>query len=99
MKVIMVCSGGMSSSMIVDAVKKEAAKENFDLEIVAVGTEAFENEIADYDLGLVAPQVRHRLDQFKKVGEAVDKPVDVIDPMGYTPIGAPKILKQIKTYV
>ncbi|WP_323701760.1 hypothetical protein [Staphylococcus cohnii] len=31
MKVIMVCSGGMSSSMIVDAVKKEAAKENFDL--------------------------------------------------------------------
>ena len=69
MKVIMVCSGGMSSSMIVDAVKKEAAKENFDLEIVAVGTEAFENEIADYDLGLVAPQVRHRLDKFKKVGE------------------------------
>ncbi|GEQ04022.1 MULTISPECIES: PTS sugar transporter subunit IIB [Staphylococcus] len=99
MKVIMVCSGGMSSSMIVDAVKKEAAKENFDLEIVAVGTEAFENEIADYDLGLVAPQVRHRLDKFKKIGEAVNKPVDVIDPMGYTPIGAPKILKQIKTYV
>ncbi|MEX5680618.1 MULTISPECIES: PTS sugar transporter subunit IIB [Staphylococcus] len=99
MKVIMVCSGGMSSSMIVDAVKKEASKENFDLEIVAVGTEAFENEIADYDLGLVAPQVRHRLDKFKKIGEAVNKPVDVIDPMGYTPIGAPKILKQIKTYV
>lgn len=99
MKVIMVCSGGMSSSMIVDAVKKEAAKENFDLEIVAVGTEAFENEIADYDLGLVAPQVRHRLDKFKKVGESVNKPVDVIDPMGYTPIGAPKILKQIKAYV
>lgn len=99
MKVIMVCSGGMSSSMIVDAVKKEAAKENFDLEIVAVGTEAFENEIADYDLGLVAPQVRHRLDKFKKIGEAFNKPVDVIDPMGYTPIGAPKILKQIKTYV
>ncbi|MGI2268763.1 PTS sugar transporter subunit IIB [Staphylococcus cohnii] len=99
MKVIMVCSGGMSSSMIVDAVKKEAAKENFDLEIVAVGTEAFENEIADYNLGLVAPQVRHRLDKFKKIGEAVNKPVDVIDPMGYTPIGAPKILKQIKTYV
>ncbi|MFW0760983.1 PTS sugar transporter subunit IIB [Staphylococcus cohnii] len=99
MKVIMVCSGGMSSSMIVDAVKKEAAKENFDLEIVAVGTEAFENEIADYDLGLVAPQVRHRLDKFKKIGEAVNKPVDVIVPMGYTPIGAPKILKQIKTYV
>src|SRR5699024_3481219 len=99
MKVIMVCSGGMSSSMLVDAGKKETAKEYFDLDIVAVGTEAFEHEIGDDDVDLVATKVRHRLDKFKKVGEAVNKPVDVIDPMGYTPIGAPKILKQIKTYV
>lgn len=98
MKVLMVCSGGMSSSMIVDAVKKEAEKENFNLEIKAVGTETFENQIIDYDLGLAAPQVRHRLDKFKEVGAAANKPVDVIDPMGYTPIGAPKILKQIQTY-
>ena len=31
MKVLMVCSGGMSSSMIVDAVKKEAEIENYNL--------------------------------------------------------------------
>ena len=76
MKVIMVCSGGMSSAMVVD----------------------FENQIENYDLGLVAPQVKHRLDKFKKMGDEVGKPVDVVDPMGYTPIGAPKILKQIKGY-
>ena len=32
------------------------------------------------------------------MGDEVGKPVDVVDPMGYTPIGAPKILKQIKGY-
>ena len=68
MKVIMVCSGGMSSAMVVDSIKKQAEKENYDLEIKAVGS------------------------------EEVGKPVDVVDPMGYTPIGAPKILKQIKGY-
>ena len=98
MKVIMVCSGGMPSAMVVDSIKKQADKENYDLEIKAVGSEEFENQFENYDLGLVAPQVKHRLDKFKKMGDEVGKPVDVVDPMGYTPIGAPKILKQIKGY-
>lgn len=66
MKVIMVCSGGMSSAMVVDSIKKQADKENYDLEIKAVGSEEFENQIENYDLGLVAPQVKHRLDKFKR---------------------------------
>lgn len=44
MKVIMVCSGGMSSAMVVDSIKKQADKENYDLEIKAVGSEEFENQ-------------------------------------------------------
>lgn len=39
MKVIMVCSGGMSSAMVVDSIKKQAEKENYDLEIKAVGSD------------------------------------------------------------
>lgn len=52
MKVLMVCSGGMSSAIVVQAIKKEADKEGFDLEIKAVGTSDFEDEIQQnkYDL-------------------------------------------------
>lgn len=98
MKVLMVCSGGMSSAIVVDAIKKEALKQNFPLEIRAVGTSEFEDELAGHDLALVAPQVKHRLKMFEEIGSRSQVPVEVIQPMGYTPIGAPKVLEQIKSY-
>lgn len=101
MKVLMVCSGGMSSSIVVKAIKQEADKKGFELEIKAVGTSEFEDELKSggYDLAIVAPQVKHRLAVFQEAAGAVNVPVELIVPMGYTPIGAPKVLEQIKKYV
>lgn len=100
MKVLMVCSGGMSSSIVVKAIKQEADKKGFELDIKAVGTGEFEEELKteNYDLALVAPQVKHRMDVFKEQAGALNVPVELIVPMGYTPIGAPKVLEQIKKY-
>lgn len=100
MKVLMVCSGGMSSAIVVEAIKKEADKENFPLEIKAVGTSEFYDEVKDnnYDLALVAPQVRHRLNDFKQQAQEFNLDVDTIEPMGYTPLGGARVLKQIKKY-
>mgnify|MGYP000931014891 CR=1 FL=1 len=97
MKVLMVCSGGMSSTIVVKAISDEAKKQDFPLEIEAVGTTqiAEEMEKVDYDLLIVAPQVKHRLDNFKEVAEKHNVPVELIPPMGYTPIGAPKVLNEI----
>lgn len=100
MKVLMVCSGGMSSSIIVKAIKQEADKKDFPLEIKAVGTGEFDDELREggYDLVIVAPQVKHRLATFQESAKAVNVPVELVAPMGYTPIGAPKVLDQIKKY-
>ncbi|MBW6409068.1 PTS sugar transporter subunit IIB [Clostridium weizhouense] len=100
MKVLMVCSGGMSSAIVVEAIKKEADKEGFALEIKAVGTGEFYDEIKDgnYDLALVAPQVRHRLSTFKEQAAEFNLVIDTIVPMGYTPLGGAKVLAQIKKY-
>lgn|SRR5699024_3507465 len=98
MKVIMVCSGGMSSALVVDKVKQEAEKDGFSLEMVAVGTTEFEDKLKDYDLGLVAPQVKHRFAKLQKLGEEVNIPVALIEPMNYTPMGGRKILNQIKSH-
>jgi len=96
----MVCSGGMSSSIVVKAIKKEADKRGFDLDIKAVGTGEFEEELKrrDYDLALVAPQVKHRMAVFTEQASALNVPVELIVPMGYTPIGAPEVLEQIEKY-
>ena len=100
MKVLMVCSGGMSSSIVVKAIKQEADKYSFQLEIKAVGTGEFEEEVKNghYDMALVAPQVKHRLAAFEEQAKCVNLPVELIVPMGYTPIGASKVLEQIKKH-
>lgn len=100
MKVLMVCSGGMSSAIVVKAIKQEAERQNFPLEIKAIGTMEFEDEIAkgELDLVIVAPQVKHRFETFKKQAEGYNLPIELIAPMGYTPIGAPKTLEQIKKH-
>jgi len=99
MKVLMVCSGGMSSAIVVKAIKQEADKKGFPLEIKAVGTGEFEEELkAGYDLAIVAPQVKHRMSVFEAAAKSVNVPVELIVPMGYTPIGAPKVLEQIKKH-
>ncbi|MBU5592551.1 PTS sugar transporter subunit IIB [Clostridium sp. MSJ-4] len=97
MKVLMVCSGGMSSTIVVKAIEKEAQKQNFPLEINAIGTTEYREELqkGGFDLVIVAPQVKHRLDYFKELGEKNNVPVELIPPMGYTPIGAPKVLNEI----
>lgn len=38
MKVLFVCSGGMSSAIVVSALKKEAEKKGMNMEVHAIGT-------------------------------------------------------------
>ncbi|GAA0740046.1 PTS sugar transporter subunit IIB [Clostridium oceanicum] len=100
MKVLMVCSGGMSSAIVVKAIKKEADKQGYDIDIKAVGTSEFEAEIKNgYEMALIAPQVKYKFDVLKEQLGDLDIPMEIIVPMGYTPIGAPKVLEQIKKHV
>lgn len=100
MEVIMVCSGGMSSAIVVKAIKNEADKQGLPLNIKAVGSGQVEEELKNhkYDLLLVAPQVKHQYDSFKLYAEENGVPIEKVEPMGYTPIGAPKTLAVIKKY-
>jgi PTS system cellobiose-specific IIB component len=97
----MVCSGGMSSAIVVKSIKQEADKQGFPLQIKAVGTGEFEEELktGDYDLAIVAPQVKHRINVFTEQANSVNVPIELIVPMGYTPLGAPKVLEQIKKHL
>ena len=43
MKVLFVCSGGMSSTIAVNALKKEAEKHGEKIEVLAIGTQAVDD--------------------------------------------------------
>ena len=97
MKVLFVCSQGMSSAIAVNALKKEAEKNGVDMEVKAVSTQEFEEEVkAGYDVAMVAPQVRHRFDYLKAYADAAKVPCALINPQAYSPLGGPKLFKQVK---
>ncbi|TRZ39453.1 PTS sugar transporter subunit IIB [Niallia circulans] len=94
MKVLFVCSGGMSSAILVNTLKKEAEKKGLTLEVLAVGAQEFAEEVHNgWDVAMVAPQVRHRIDSFKESAEKAGVPCGVIPSQAYSPLGGPAMLK------
>lgn len=97
MKVLFVCSQGMSSAIAVNALKKAAEKEGIEMTVAAVSTQEFEEEVKNgYDIAMVAPQVRHRFSYLKDYANEANVPCVLIKPQGYSPLGGPKLLQQVK---
>lgn len=97
MRVLFVCSAGMSSTIAVNALKKEGAKNGLEIDVLAVGTQEFENEVKNgWDVAMVAPQVRHRFDYLKGFADEAGVPCALIQPQAYSPLGGPKLLKQVQ---
>ncbi len=96
MKVLFVCSMGMSSQIAVDALKKEAKKHDQEIDVTAVGSNEFEEAVkGGFDAAMVAPQIRHRFDYLKEQADDAGVPCTLIEPMAYSPLGGPKLYKQL----
>lgn len=99
-RVLLVCSGGMSSAIVVKSIEKEASKNNLDLEVKAVGTGEYEDELRNgWDIILVAPQVRHRFKVFEDTANELNVPISVISPIEYSPMGGQKLIQKIKSMI
>ena len=97
MKVLFVCSLGMSSAVAVKALEKEANAKGVEIEVKAVSTQQFEEEVKNgYDVAMVAPQIRHRFDTLNAQASEAGVPCAMITPQGYSPLGGQKLLKQIQ---
>ncbi|KMY50924.1 PTS sugar transporter subunit IIB [Peribacillus loiseleuriae] len=100
MKVLFVCSGGMSSAIVVNALKKEGEKKGVELDVLAVGTQEFDSEVRNgWDIAMVAPQVKHRFDSFKESADTAGVPCQIIPPRAYSPLGGPTLLKLVMEQV
>ncbi|MCC0630653.1 PTS sugar transporter subunit IIB [Clostridioides sp. ES-S-0108-01] len=97
MRVLFVCSAGMSSSIAVNALQKEGAKNGIEIDVSAIGTQEFEDEIKNgWDVAMVAPQVRHRFDYLKGFADEIGVPCALIQAQAYSPLGGAKLLKQVQ---
>ena len=90
MKILLVCAGGFSTSILMNKVRKWAASNNEDVRIDAMGKEAYENAWQNYDCILIGPQISYTLDDIK---ENVSIPVAAINSMDYAVGNVENIMK------
>lgn len=92
MKILLVCSAGMSTSMMVTKMKEAAAAKGIDAEIWAVADAQAQTEVEKADILMLGPQVRFLESKMKKF--AGDKPVTVINMQAYGTMNGAKVLDQ-----
>ncbi|WP_042148128.1 PTS sugar transporter subunit IIB [Paucisalibacillus sp. EB02] len=94
MKIILVCSAGMSTSMLVKKMRAAADEQNLEAEIEAVPESQLKNSLEGLDVVLIGPQVRYLEKKIREQVEPKGIKVDVIDSMAYGMIQGDKVLSQ-----
>lgn len=90
MKILLVCGAGMSTSILMNKMKKYAEDSGIELEISATSVESAAEMSDNYDVILMGPQVSYRKDD---VAAATGKPVAVIPPADYGMANCPNVFK------
>lgn len=93
--IMLVCSAGMSTSMLVKKMQESAEEKNIDADIFAVAVSQANEELAnkDLDILLLGPQVSFMKDQFLKKLEGKDIVVEVINMQDYGMMNGEKVLQ------
>ena len=96
MKILLVCAGGFSTSILVNKVEKWGKENNQDIEIQAVGKSAYSDVWEKYDCILLGPQIGFAKDEIQS---NVSIPVENIEPMVYALGDAEAIVEQAKSII
>lgn len=92
MRIMLACAAGMSTSILVRKMREAAKSENKDYEIWAVPVNDVENQMGNFDVLLLGPQVASSLNRLKAlVGEKI--PVGAIAYRDYGLCKAENVLK------
>lgn len=82
-KIMLACSAGMSTSLLVTKMQDAAKEKGIDAEIWAISEVNLAKEIDKCDVLLLGPQVRYVLNKAKEIAEPHGVPVEVINMMHY----------------
>ncbi|MGL5614644.1 MAG: PTS sugar transporter subunit IIB [Sarcina sp.] len=92
-KILLVCSAGMSTSLLVTKMEAAAKAKGVECSIEAVAEADAKNKIDEVDVLLLGPQVRFLLSKFKELSGG-KIPVEVIDTVAYGTMNGEKVLNR-----
>lgn len=79
-RILLVCSAGMSTSILVNKMLKAAEEQGIEVKIEAHANNALSQHAGNWDVCMVGPQIRFAIDSVQK---ALDIPTEVIDMRVY----------------
>lgn len=91
-RVILVCASGMSTSLLMNKMRKAAKAKNLDLLVEAYPVADIEQFSEAADVVLLGPQIRHQIENVKQV---VDCPVASIDLQVYGRMDGEQVIQQV----
>ncbi|MCG0276749.1 MAG: PTS sugar transporter subunit IIB [Thermosediminibacteraceae bacterium] len=93
MRILLICAAGMSTSLLVEKMKKEGEKRGMqDLYIKAETVDDLEKVIDDYDVVLLGPQIRYKEKYVADLTKEKNKAYRVIPPHIYGMVDGAKTL-------
>ncbi|MET3698795.1 PTS system cellobiose-specific IIB component [Bacillus oleivorans] len=99
MKIILVCSAGMSTSMLVQRMRKAADEKGVSATIQATSEADLANHLDQTDVILVGPQVRYLAPKIKEKAAPHGIQVEVIDSLAYGMMDGGKVFEQAQGLV
>ena len=94
-RVLIVCSWGMSTSLLVESMQEAAQTRNCALLVEALGAGEYMERIESCDVVLIAPQIRHLRKGIEKLAASLGKPVAFIEPFHYATMNGQAVLEQV----
>ncbi|MCM3699532.1 PTS sugar transporter subunit IIB [Paenibacillus macerans] len=94
MNILLVCAGGISTSILEKSIRDAFGPERADWKVEAHPVDQLEALIDDFDVVLLGPQIRHKLRSVEKTCTAKGKPCEVIDSRDYALSKGDKVLKR-----
>lgn len=92
-RILLVCSAGMSTSILVNNMRKLADPDD---EINACPIADLENRIEDCDVILVSPQARFQMAAISTIANALRKQAALADPKAYGQMDGESLLDQAR---
>ncbi|BAM48313.1 PTS sugar transporter subunit IIB [Amphibacillus xylanus] len=82
-RILLACSSGMSTSLLVSKMEQAAKEQGIEAKIWAVAQDKAPEDMKQADVLLIGPQMRFMKKKFSVVAEELGIPLDVIDPVSY----------------
>ena len=82
-KIMLCCSAGMSTSLLVKKMVDEAQKRGLEAEIKAFGVAGFAEQVGHYQVVLLGPQVKYMQSDLQKQADKYGIRVEPINMMDY----------------